>query len=308
MTGRFLRRLLGPPPADSPELTEALRELDNLEQERPALGKPAALLRDILPVLFGDPIREVRPPLVRETVSAKLAAGVSLLRGEPLPLDVRTLRQRWLAVCAVLRQHHAEDTARKLAEFLRRGRLDPAALVPEVLAGRPDVIHNQADVLQLDVGVTALSLRLTLFPLMAQLDAVLRPLRGSIRWEHGYCPTCGGWPLLGELRGLEQTRFLRCGLCAAAWECPRLFCPFCGTRDHLLLGYIHVEGEEAKQRAVTCDACRRYVKTVATLSALSAPRLLVADLATTYLDLAAAERGFYPPVGSGETMRIETRE
>src|SRR5262249_48658671 len=100
------------------------------------------------------------------------------------------------------------------------------------------------------------------------------------------------WPLLAELRGLEQLRFLRCGLCGTEWEYPRLQCPFCGTRDHQVLGYFHMEGEEAKYRAATCDACRGYVKTVSTLAALSGARLLVADLATLHLDLAAADRGY----------------
>jgi FdhE protein len=101
--------------------------------------------------------------------------------------------------------------------------------------------------------------------------------------------------LLGEFRGLEQDRWLRCGLCAAGWEFPRLACPFCDNRDHHRLGHLHVEGEEARRRASTCEECRGYVKAVATLGALSAPGLLVADLATVHLDLAAAERGYAAP-------------
>jgi hypothetical protein len=46
---------------------------------------------------------------------------------------------------------------------------------------------------------------------------------------------------------------------------------------------------------MTCDACRGYVKMVATLAPLNAPRLLAADTATLHLDLAAAERGLGPP-------------
>jgi FdhE protein len=121
----------------------------------------------------------------------------------------------------------------------------------------------------------------------------LAPLRQGIHWEQGFCPTCGSWPLLGEFRGLEQRRFLRCGLCATAWEFPRLLCPFCGERDHQQLGYLHAEGEEASRRASTCDSCRGYVKMVATLTPLSEAALLVADLATLHLDLAAAERGYF---------------
>jgi FdhE protein len=118
-------------------------------------------------------------------------------------------------------------------------------------------------------------------------------LRQGCPWHRGYCPTCGSWPLLGEARGLEQDRFLRCGWCASAWPIDRLHCPFCGNRDHHTLGYLHVEGEEDRHRAGTCDLCHGYVKWVSTIFALSEPQMLVADVATIHLDLAAAERGFY---------------
>jgi FdhE protein len=98
---------------------------------------------------------------------------------------------------------------------------------------------------------------------------------------------------LGEYRGLEQTCFLRCGLCAAEWEFPRLCCPFCGNRDYRQLGYLHVEGQEGKERAATCEACSGYVKMLATITALNEPQLLVAEVATLPLDLAATERGFF---------------
>ncbi len=106
---------------------------------------------------------------------------------------------------------------------------------------------------------------------------------------------CGAWPSLGEFRGLEQVRFLRCGLCAMSWEFPRLQCPFCGNDDHRQLGYLHQEGEESKHRVATCDACRGYIKMVATLGPLEPVRLLVMDVATLPLDLVAAERGYAVP-------------
>ena len=52
-------------------------------------------------------------------------------------------------------------------------------------------------------------------------------------------------------------------------------------------------GEENRCRAATCDACHGYVKMVSSLDGLAEARLLVTDLATLHLDLAAADRGFY---------------
>jgi FdhE protein len=294
VAGGLIRKWWRRAPVHSPEVEEALGELAKLAGERPTLAGPIAVLRDVLPRLYEEPIREMAPTLSPQQAAAKLADGVPLLRGETFSLDVQTFRQRWQHVCAVMQQQ-GTDAVQGLAEALRHDRLVPAELLGELLAGRPEAIHAQAEALSLDAGLMAIVLRLTLFPVLTSISAVLTPLREGLRWEQGYCPMCGSWPLLGEFRGLEQTRWLRCGLCAAAWECPRLFCPFCGQRDHRLLGYFHVEGEENKYRAATCDSCRGYVKMIATLTALSAPRLLVADVATMHLDLAAAERGYVVP-------------
>ena len=49
-------------------------------------------------------------------------------------------------------------------------------------------------------------------------------------WQQGYCPICGGWPLLAELRGIELAQYLRCAACGprlipcsrnAAWTLDR---------------------------------------------------------------------------------------
>ncbi len=165
-------------------------------------------------------------------------------------------------------------------------------MVEAVVAGQPEVVRQRAAGLRLDPGLAATLLRFTLFPLFTALEASLGHLRAGVRWERGYCPTCGSWPLLGEFRGLDQTRFLRCGLCAAGWEVPRLWCPFCDNREHEQMSIFAGEGEETKYRASVCDGCRGYVKMVSTLGALAPLALLAADVATVHLDLAAAERGY----------------
>jgi FdhE protein len=292
MAGGFLHKLFGSAPAVPPDAADAVAALAKLAQERPQFAGPAALLSDVLPRLFQEPSPETAPPFTAEQAAAKLVGGVPLLRGEPFAPDLRAFRRRWLDVCAAVQRRQEGEAGRRLADALRGERLDPGKLTRDLLAGRPEGIHARAEAVGLDAALTATVLRLTLFPVLTAVAAALAPLREGVRWQEGSCPTCGSWPLLGEFRGLEQTRFLRCGLCATGWEFPRLRCPYCGTRDHERLGYLHVEGEEAKYRAATCDECHRYVKMVSTLSALPAPLLLVEELATLHLDLAAAERGF----------------
>lgn len=294
MAGAFLGKLLGRP-APPPDVAEALAELGQVGQEHPALAGPVALLADLLPTL-AEPAPNVTPPAIpSERAAAKLAGGVPLLRGETVSLDVKALRRRWGEVCAAVGRHQKGDAAPALAEAVKRGRLAVEGLAEAVFAGRPEEVHGRADALGLDAGLAATILRFTLFPSLVSLNVALAPLRPGAAWGRGHCPTCGGWPLLGEFRGLEQIRWLRCGLCAAEWEFPRLACPFCDNRDHHRLDHLHVEGEEGRRRAAVCEECRGYVKMLATLGPLSPTWLLVADVASVYLDLAAAERGYAVP-------------
>lgn len=296
MAGKFLRSWFGKSAALAPEVQNALDELNRLADVRPFLAGPLELFKDILPPLFAASNREQSPPLTRDQAAARLAEGIPLWRGEKIALDEPAFCRRWDHLCAAVRQQRSDDACQHLMEALHARRLDPQEMLGVVLGGQPGEVFALADRLGLDAALTGTILRWALFPVLAKLSAEVNLLRQGLPWDRGYCPTCGSWPLLGEFRGLEQVRFLRCELCATAWEHPRLACPFCSTRDHRALGYLQVEGEESSNRAATCDVCHTYVKIVATLGELSPPRLLVADLAAAHLDLAAGERGYtrYP--------------
>jgi FdhE protein len=294
VVAEFLRKILGLRANSCPEIQPALEELDRLGQERPSIAEPAALLGRILSVLYQNPCQDTSPLIPQERVEAKLAGGIPIWRGEQVTIDSKALLSRWQRLCDVIRRQPGENgsAAQDLEASVRHGRLDPEELMRELLAGRPQQVHDRAAVLSLDAGLTATVLRFTVMPALTQIRLALGPLPADTVWKSGLCPYCGSWPLLGEHRGLEQSRVLRCGFCTAEWQFPRLECPSCTTRDHNLLGYFSVEGEEAKYRASTCDSCHRYVKMVSTLAALDGPGLAVADLATLHLDLAAAERGY----------------
>jgi FdhE protein len=151
------------------------------------------------------------------------------------------------------------------------------------------------DALGLDGGLAGTILRLLLIPVLAPINESWLPLRRHLPWEAGYCPTCGGWPVLGENRGLQKIRVLRCGQCTADWAFPTRSCPFCREDDSRFLGFLPSEGTEGKFGASTCEVCHGYLKMVCTATPLSGPRLLVADLASMHLDLAAPEKGYSAP-------------
>ena len=290
MTSGFLRKLLGGRPPIPPHLEGPIAELNRLAAQRPSLRGSLELLADVLPELFGEPAVEAAPRVNADAVAAALTAGTPLLRTIPVTFDRPSLERRWRGVCAVVGKHQTGETAAALARAV--GDLDLPALLAEVLSGRPAAVHARAETLGLDGSLVATALRLTAYPALARVAAGLAGVRSGTGWDAGFCPTCGSYPLLGEFRGLDQIRWLRCGLCASAWDFPRLRCPFCDNRDHQTLGYFHVEEEQNRYRAATCDACRGYVKMVSTLVALSEVQLLVTDAATLHLDLAAADRGY----------------
>ena len=89
-------------------------------------------------------------------------------------------------------------------------------------------------------------------------------------WPHGYCPTCGAWPTLAEIRGLDGARHLRCRCCGGDWATEWLRCPFCGERDHTQLGsLISAEGLE-REKIEVCDRCDGYLKTITTFAPIRA--------------------------------------
>jgi FdhE protein len=74
-----------------------------------------------------------------------------------------------------------------------------------------------------------------------------------------------------------------------------LWCTYCGERDHRKLGSLVPEGEGDMLKVETCESCRGYLKSLATLQAMPPFELLLRDLETVELDLVAVERGYGRP-------------
>jgi FdhE protein len=290
----IFRKLFSRKPTLPAEVEEARAELKRLAEDRPVIVDLAGQLADCLLGLYSEPIRAGTPPLTNQTAAEKLSAGVPLLRGETLDVDWAVVKRCLIEVVGALAQRRP-DAAPALAEAIRSHKLDVADLASAVMNGELASIYERADALNLDVPLTASVLSLALSPVLIPIGAGLKSFH-SAGWEHGYCPVCGSFAKLGEFRGLEQIRFLRCGLCTAEWTFPRLHCSCCGNSDHHQLGYLSIEGEENKWRAVTCEVCRQYVKMISTLSPLSPLQLPVKDVETIHLDLLAADHGFTPPM------------
>jgi FdhE protein len=129
----------------------------------------------------------------------------------------------------------------------------------------------------------------------------------SPSWWEGYCPLCGAWPTLAEFRGLERKRWLRCGRCGTGWETAWLRCPFCAESNHEQLGYLAPEdgGGETTRKVEVCDTCKGYVKAEPTVRPLPWWGVLLDDVATVPLDVAALDRGYHRPERPGFEMEVK---
>ena len=148
---------------------------------------------------------------------------------------------------------------------------------------------------------------------LAQL-AVVPLLRGCARkveseissaWWEGYCPLSGAWPTLAEFRGLERKRWLRCGRCGTGWDVPWLRCPFCAETSHENLGYLAPEDGETTRKVEVCDTCKGYVKAEPTVRELPWWGVLLDDVETVALDVAALDRGYHRPERPGFSAEVK---
>ena len=110
------------------------------------------------------------------------------------------------------------------------------------------------------------------------------------------CPTCGSPPALAVLCRDDGRRRLLCGLCGDAWLAPRLMCVACGAGDRARLASLSLKQDDARWLE-TCEACRRYVKTVDERR-LADDHMLVLraeEAVSLHLDLLAETAGYVRP-------------
>lgn len=294
MAETFLRRWFGgKPPA--PAADEARAEIDRLLADRPSYSGPLTWLRAVADELAPVAGYVAANLPESDTTREKLATGVPLLRGQGVLVEGREFARRWTRLCESLGEHQPGTVSPALSKVGRQVLRDGQGVLSALLTKDLRPITDTAEKTGADPGLVGTLVRFALFPGMATVQEAAAPLLRGVAWDRGECPVCGDLPLLGEFRGLDQSRFLRCGLCAASWEVPRQWCPACGNRDYETLGLLAREGEENRYRVATCDACRSGVKTLSALSALPPLMLLVADAATLHLDLAAADHGYLCP-------------
>jgi FdhE protein len=244
--------------------------------------------------LVEEALREVERPEWREAVPAPARRDPEtepLLSGAVIALARRPI-ERW--VRRVLVTAADVSPAAPFVDAATTRRVDALALlqaaVVEDLAGLDDIARAGGDA----HGVLRGLAPLVAMPLLQACRRAWAD-RAPASWPHGYCPICGAWPAVAEVRGLDGARHLRCRGCGGDWATAWLRCPFCGEHDHTRLGsLVGAEGLE-REKVEVCDHCHGYLKTITTFTPIPAEQVVLQDLATAGLDVAAVERGYRPP-------------
>ena len=255
-------------------------------------------------VLIAETLRETERPQWTRCVPALEPhgrGGRPLLDGAVIGGNPRLI-ERWIRRILA----RAADTGTEvqpLARAMAAGRLSPRFLFEAAMSQDVDRLDQLATIHGDDRGVLR-----ALAPLIARpmLQACRRAWADRVPadWAYGYCPICGGWPALAEIRGLDGVRYLRCAACGGGWRTEWLRCPFCGEDDHEKLGSL-VSAESLERQTIdVCDGCRQYVKTVTTLTPIRPDDVLLHDLGTVVLDVAALEHEYCRPAAKGHQVEL----
>jgi FdhE protein len=274
--------------------------VEELKRQHPEWEPWLAVIQDVL--------REIANPkwdAVVPVPCGQQQSKVPLLHGATLTLERSALRSLFDQLIRIAGRSGTAKMA--TLQSALHANLDASFLFSVSVSHHNDRIKEIA----IDIGADAEAFLavVDLLPLPF-LQACHRRWASSIResWMEGYCPTCGSWPSLAEVRGIERSRYLRCGRCGSAWQAHCLFCPYCGTTDHEQLVSLVPEKSGSNSVIDACKHCLGYVKSFTVLQGSPPARVLLDDLASVHLDVAAVEQGYQRPQGAGYAVAVTVRE
>lgn len=273
--------------------------LDGLKLRRPEWAAWLSVIEEVLRET-GARRWDAAVPLPNEARSA----AAPLLSGVTIPVHAASIRRLLKQVIRVAAAGGAP--AMQTLEAARGRDLDVLALFKASLCHESDRIKEVAA--RYDADAEALEAVMALVPvpfLQACNDRWAPSISKS--WVEGYCPVCGCWPAFAEVRGIERSRFFRCR-CGAAWHAQALACPYCAMLDHHQLVALVPETDEAHAVIDACNRCMGYVKTFTTLQGCPARHVMLEDLASVDLDLAALAQGYARPPDTGYPLDLTVTE
>lgn len=232
-------------------------------------------------------------------------AKVPLLAGITLALDKRSVRRLQEQLFQIA--HRSGTPKMATLESALNGDLDTIKLFEASLCQDGHWLQKIAAGLGVDAEAFQAVAALLPLPLLHACNRAWASSK-SVSWIEGYCPVCGAWPAFAEMRGIERSRYFRCGRCGGEWQSHCLFCPYCGMTDHNELVSLVPEKGGTSSVIEACNRCLGYVKIFSKLQGSSPSQVLLDDLASVDLDLAALDQGYKRPQGTGYSLAVTVGE
>jgi FdhE protein len=287
------------PPTDIWHI-EIRPRLDAAAQRHPDGRAWLTLLAETLRELQAPAWAAVVPqPEPERPVSAPLLAGVTVA------VDTHMVR-RWVRRLLQQAGKVVSPNTAPLATIDTR-HFDPLPFLEAAICLDEPRLVDLAKADGADPGALGALMQLATMPLLHACGRSLAP-QVPIDWSSGYCPVCGAWPTLAEVRGLERTHRWRCGRCGGDWGLALLRCPYCGEANHQRLGSLTAEDNDATCTVDTCLTCKGYVKTRAVLQPTPPYAVVIEDLSTVDWDIVALERGYRRPTQPGYPLGVRLVE
>ncbi|MHB8895392.1 MAG: formate dehydrogenase accessory protein FdhE [Candidatus Geothermincolia bacterium] len=230
-------------------------------------------------------------PLDEVDTEARLITGEPLLDPCDVDIDASAYREVVAGICAAISEnspakpHFLDELA--AWEGISDARLPAtrdALLTGQELGFEPDAKLSDAD-----ADLVQNILWEGLVPFYRKCGSILTTNLDQSLWQKGFCPVCGGAPLMGQYRTGDGLWIVECSLCHTGWNLQRAACPFC-YESQGSLDYLYLE-EDPIRRANYCKACKKYVKTVDMRNSEEVVLLPLEDIVTFDLDNAAKEKG-----------------
>jgi FdhE protein len=268
--------------------------VEDLKRKHSEWGPWLAVVQEILEEIADPKWDAMVPP-----AAAPQASKIPLLAQVRLELDKRSLAR----IFDNLMRIAAYSGTPKMAtlQAAQYAEVDVLALLQALLNQDDQHISKCASFAGVDPEAFRAVAALLPRPL---LYACNRRWKSYESWMEGYCPVCGAWPAYAEVRGIERSRHFRCAGCGSEWQAQCLFCPYCGMTDHRELASLVPEQSGSNSAIDACNRCLGYVKAFTKLQGSPPARIMLEDLASVELDLAAAERGYKRPHGVGYSLNL----
>jgi FdhE protein len=272
---------------------EIARNIPDLE---PAIALQQRMLRILLDSAEGlalDPIE--LPPIDSDAVRAKWIRGVPAFRNQPIAIP-RSLEKALPELCRAMVDGGAGEAVEHVARALAEGEIDAGSLLRVSLARNEKAIRTSALHMGLSPDLVWLIGELGSSPLAYHFQKQLlsrHDLAEALKkWDRGYCPCCGSWPVFIE--ALNGPRLLRCSFCAAGWELTSLRCAYCENAGSDFLTAAPDLSRKTR-RVELCGACGSYTKVIDVKVPTPFPLLAIEDLASVDLDQGAMTREYGRP-------------